>query len=228
MRSSAVNKLLKHIAPAMAVCLVAMLAGVLMAQSGQIPTKIGVINLQQAVPNTQEAKAATARLQREFVEPRTKALTAKQDEIRDLQEKLQRGGNTLSQTAKDDQQLAINRKTKDFNREVEDYQADSDEHQRNLLGDFSTKMQSVISAYAAKNNFAAIFDSGNRDTSGLIWSADGVDVTQAIIEAYDLAHPATVPAAAAPATGAAKQAAPPVAPKQIPPAPGAAKSPAGK
>src|SRR5262249_250016 len=88
-----------------------------------VPHKLGTINIQQAVQNTQEAKAAMAKLQREFVEPRTKTLEGLQAEIKDLQDKLQRSGNTLSQTAKDDQQAEINRKTKAFNRAVEDYQA---------------------------------------------------------------------------------------------------------
>jgi len=188
----------------------------LVAQTPAFPTKIGTINLQQAVPNTQEAKAATAKLTREFVEPNTKALEAKQAEIRDLQEKLARAGNTLSQTAKDDQQLAINRKTKDFNREVEDYQANLDDKQRELLADFSTKIQSVISEYVQANGFAVILDTGNRDTSGLVWASTSIDITQAIIEAYDKAHPATVTAApakpAAPPAGAAKQAPAPVKP----------------
>jgi len=181
----------------------------LVAQTPAFPTKIGTINLQQAVPNTQEAKAATAKLTREFVEPSTKGLEAKQAEIRDLQEKLARAGNTLSQTAKDDQQLAINRKTKDFNREVEDYQANLEDKQRELLADFSTKIQSVISEYVQANGFAVILDTGNRDTSGLVWASSAIDITQAIIDAYDKAHPATVPASAAkqtaPPAGAAKQ-----------------------
>lgn len=196
----------------------------LVAQTPAIPTKIGTINLQQAVPNTQEAKAATAKLQREFVEPRTKGLEAKQSEIKDLQDKLARAGNTLSQTAKDDQQLAINRKTKDFNREVEDYQADSDDKQRELLADFSSKMQTVIAEYTQANGFAVLLDTGNRDTSGLVWASSSVDITQAVIDAYDKKHPATVPAGAAPA----KPAAPPAAAPKATPAPAAAKPAAGK
>ena len=49
---------------------------------------------------TPEAKAATAKLQREFVEPRTKQLEAKQAEIRDLQDKLQRAGNITPEDVK--------------------------------------------------------------------------------------------------------------------------------
>jgi outer membrane protein len=216
MRSLAVTKILTALTVGLGLT-----AGFVVAQT---PAKIGTINLQQAVPNTAEAKAATARLQREFVEPRTKGLEGKQAEIRDLQEKLQRAGNTLSQTAKDDQQAAINRKTKDFNREVEDYQADSDDRQRELLADFSTKMQAVIATYVQANGYSIIFDTGNRDTSGLVWASNSIDITQAVIEAYDKAHPATggtVPAVVKPtATTPApvKPAAPPAAAPKVAPA----------
>jgi outer membrane protein len=207
MRSFAVTKLLTALTVGLGLA-----CALLVAQTPAIPTKIGTINLQQAVPNTQEAKAATAKLQREFVEPRTKGLEAKQAEIRDLQEKLARGGNTLSQTAKDDQQLVINRKTKDFNREVEDYEADSNDRQRELLADFSTKMQTVIAEYVQANGFAVILDTGNRDTSGLVWASSAIDITQAVIDAYDKAHPANAPPAPAAPKGTAT-APPPAAPK---------------
>lgn len=200
---------------ALPVCL-CLAAGAMLAQG--LPTKIGTINLQQAVTNTAEAKAATARLQREFVEPRTKQLTAMQDEIKDLTEKMQRGGNTLSQTAKDEMQLTINRKTREFNRAVEDYQADSDDKQRELLADFSTKMQDVIAEYQKANNYAVIFDTANRDSSGLVVASPSIDITMDIVAAYDKAHPATGGAAAAPAPSGTKPAIAPVKPATPPPA----------
>lgn len=184
----------------------------------QIPTRIGIINLQAAVPNTLEGQAAVAKMTREFVEPSNKRLEAMQTEIRDLTDKLQRGGNTLSQTAKDDQQAVIAAKTKIFNRAVEDYQADSEEKQRTLLDELSGKMRVVMSAYAKDNNLAIIIDSTNPN-SGLVWASDTADITQGIIDAYDKAHP-VVGGVAAPTTSATK---PPVGLAPVPPPPSAAK-----
>ena len=225
MRSFSVTKLLTALTVGLGLA-----CAMLVAQTPAVPTKLGTINLQQAVPNTQEAKAATAKLQREFFEPRTKGLEAKQAEIRELQDKLTRAGNTLSQTAKDDQQRVINSKTKDFNREVEDFQADGEDKQRELLADFSTKMQAVIATYVQANGFAAIFDTGNRDTSGLVWASSSIDITQAVIEAYDKAHPATVPPAAAGAKATTTATPPPAAPSKpaTPPPSTPAKPAAGK
>lgn len=200
---------------------VVLASGLAMAQAP--PTKIGVINLQQAVPSTAQGQAAVAKLQKEFVEPRTKALEAMQVEIRDLNEKLSRGGNTLSQTAKDDLQAGIAQKTKIFNRAVEDYEADSDEQQRKLLGDLSAKFQTVMLQFGRDGGFAVILDSGNQN-AGLVWSSDAVDITQAVVDAYDKANPAGALAAPpkAPATTGVKPAAPPPAatkPPATPPKP---------
>lgn len=167
------------------------------------PTKIGVINLQQAIPSTAEGQAAVAKLQREFVEPRTKALEGMQTEIRDLNEKLTRGGNTLSQTAKDDLNADIARKTKIFNRAVEDYEADSEEQQRKLLGDLSAKFQAVMNKFGSDNAYAMIVDSANQN-SNLVWSSGAIDITQQVVDAYDKANPASsagTPAAAKPVVG---------------------------
>lgn len=194
-----------------------MAGGLAMAQA---PTKIGVINLQQAIPATAEGQAAVAKLQKEFVEPRTKALEAMQAEIKELNDKLQRGGSTLSQTAKDDLQNLINQKTKQFNRAVEDYDADGEEQQRKLLGDLSVKFQAVVQQFGRDNGYAVILDAANPN-SGLVWSSDAVEITQAVIDAYDKAHPVASPAPAKPdATGAKPAPAPAkAAPPATPPAP---------
>ena len=81
--------------------------------------------------------------------PRRRRFQAKQAEITDLNDKLQRGANTLSQTAQDDLKKSLDRKNTEYKRAVEDYQFDRDEEQRKLLDDLSAKMQSVIARYRA-------------------------------------------------------------------------------
>jgi len=203
-----------------AVVVIALASGLAMAQTP--PTKIGVINLQQAIPSTAAGQAAVAKLQKEFVEPRTKALEAMQVEIRDLNEKLQRGGNTLSQVAKDDLQNNVTAKTKIFNRAVEDYEADSDEQQRKLLGDLSAKFQTVMLQFGRDNGYAVILDAGNQ-SSGLVWNADSVEITKAVVDAFDKANPVSggasgVKPVAPPAIGVKPVTPPPASPKPATPA----------
>jgi len=195
----------------------------LMAQTpAAAPSKICVVNLQSAMLSTKEGQASAEEFRTKFAEPEEKKLQAKQAEITDLNDKLQRGANTMSQTAQEDMKKSLDRKNTEYKRAVEDYQFDHDEMQRKLVDDLSTKMQSVIARYAQENACAIFMDVTNAN-SGIMWVADQVDVTRQIVDAYDKAQPsagAAKPAAAKPAATAAK---PPAATPAKPPAAAPAK-----
>jgi len=194
------------------------------------PTKIGIVNLQLAMQNTKEGQAAVADMQKRFIEPRTEELTAKQNELKEMADRLQRGGNTMSQTAKDELQRQIESKQKSLQRDVEDYNADRDDQERMILDDLVVKMRAVIEKYALENSYRVILDATNPNT-GVLWWANEADITQQIVESYDKAQPvsgagkSTGPAKSAPAPGAGapKQPAPPAPTQPKPPAPGQTK-----
>ncbi len=165
------------------------------------PTKICVINLQSAMLSTKQGQAAAETFRTKFAEPKEKELQAKQAEISDLTDKLQRGANTMSQTAQDDMKKSLDRKNTEYKRAVEDYQFDRDEEQRKLLDDLSSKMQSVIDRFAQENGCAVFLDVTNPN-SGIMWTSNAADMTRQIVDAYDKAHPAgtTSPAAKTPAS----------------------------
>jgi len=201
-------------------------SGTLMAQApAATPNKICVVNLQSAMVTTKEGQAAADSFRTKFSEPKEKELQAKQAEINDLTEKLQRGANTMSQTAQDDMKRTIDRKSTDYKRAVEDYQFDRDEEQRKLLDDLSSKMQTVIARFAQENGCAVFMDVTNPN-SGIMWISDTADVTRQIVDAYDRAQPSAgaakppVPSAKPPATPPAK---PPAATPAKPPAAAPAK-----
>ncbi|HEY2843480.1 MAG TPA: OmpH family outer membrane protein [Bryobacteraceae bacterium] len=199
-------------------------SGSLMAQTpAAAPTKICVINLQSAMITTKEGQAAADAFRTKFSEPKEKDLQAKQAEISDMSEKLQRGANTMSQTAQDDMKRNIDRKSTEYKRAVEDYQFDHDEEQRKLLDDLSGKMQSVIARYAQENGCSVFLDVTNPN-SGIMWISDTADVTRQIVEAYDKTQPTGPPAGTArPPASSIK---PPASSPAKPPASAPAKPPA--
>ena len=197
----------------------------LMAQTpAAVPTKICVVNLQSAMLSTKDGQAAADEFRTKFSEPEEKKLQAKQAEITDLSDKLQRGANTMSQTAQDDMKRTLDKKNTEYKRSVEDYQFDRDEMQRKLLDDLSAKMQAVIARYAQENACAIFLDVTNPN-SGIMWIADQVDVTRQIVDSYDKTQPGTT-APAKPATSGVKPLATPPASTVKPPAATPAKPPA--
>jgi outer membrane protein len=198
--------------------LAAGMAGIVRAQApAAAPTKVAVIQIQAALVSTKEGQKAAAELETKMG-PRKKELDGKQGELKDLQEKLQRGGNTLSDSAKEELTRNIDQKTKSFNRQVEDAQAELEAEQQKLLQQLGQKMMQVIDKYAQSNGFSIVLDVSNPNTP-VLYASNTIDITKEVIDLYDKTMGAT--SAAAPAKPAAL--APPAAPKPAaaPPKPAA-------
>ena len=104
-----------------------------------MPTKIGVIEIQNALVSTKDGQKAMVELQTKL-EPRKKELEKKAADIRDLQDKLQRGGAAMAETAKADLTRQIDQKTKLYNRDMQDAQDEADQEQRKILDELSGKL----------------------------------------------------------------------------------------
>lgn len=196
--------------------LAAVMAGSARAQApAAAPTKVAVIQIQAALVSTKEGQKAAAELETKMG-PRKKELDGKQAELKDLQDKLQRGGNTLSDSAKEDLTRNIDQKTKSFNRQVEDAQAELEAEQQKLLQQLGQKMMQVIDKYAQNNGFSIVLDVSNPNTP-VLYASNTIDITKEVIDLYDK----TI--GSAPAAGPAKPAAlaPPAAPRPAAPKPAA-------
>ena len=182
------------------------------------PTKVAVIQIQAALAATKEGQKAAADLEVKLA-PRKKELDGKQAEIKDLQERLQRGGNTLSDSAKEDLTRNIDSKTKSYNRELEDAQAELEQEQQKVVGSLGQKMMAVIDKYAQQNGFAIVLDVSSQNTP-VLYASNTVDITKEVIDLYDktvfTATPAAAPAAARPAASPAVRPAPATAAPKLP------------
>ena len=193
------------------------------APVGAPPTKVAVIQIQAALAATKEGQKAAADLEVKLG-PRKKDLDGKQAEIKDLQDKLQRGGNTLSDSAKEELTRNIDTKTKSYNRELEDAQAELESEQQKVVGALGQKMMAVIDKYAQQNGFAIVLDVSSQ-TTPVLYASNTVDITKDVIDLYDKTAFTPTPAAAAPGPAARPAASPaprPAAPKPAPAPPAAA------
>jgi outer membrane protein len=170
------------------------------------PTKIAVIQIQAALAATKEGQKAAADLEVKL-SPRKKDLDGKQAEIKELQERLQRGGNTLSDSAKEDLTRNIDTKTKSYNRELEDAQAELEQEQQKVVGTLGQKMMAVIDKYAQQNGFAIVLDVSSQNTP-VLYASNTVDITKDVIDLYDKT---VFSATSAPSSPAARPSAPPAA-----------------
>ncbi len=192
------------------------------------PTKVGVIQIQAALAATKEGQKAAAELEVRMA-PRKKELEGKQSEIKDLQDRLQKGGNTLSDSAKEDLTRNIDAKTKSYNRQLEDAQAELEQEQQKLVNVLGQKMMAVIDKFAQQNGFAIVLDVSNQNTP-VLYASNTVDITKEVIDLYDKTVFTAQPAASRPAPAASRpaSAAPAPAPAPKPAAAPPAAAPAKK
>ncbi|MEO7144817.1 MAG: OmpH family outer membrane protein [Bryobacteraceae bacterium] len=164
--------------------LTALAIGCLMPAQGQsAATKVGVINIQSALVGTKDGQKAVAELQIRQA-PKQKDLEKKQSDIRALQESLNRGGNAMSDTARQDLTRTIDEKTKQFNRDLEDARTSADEDEKSVLNKLGQRMMVVIDKFARDNGYSVILDVSNPQTP-VLYASNTVDITKDIITLYD-------------------------------------------
>lgn len=190
------------------------------APSSQTPSKVGVIQVQAAIVSTKDGQKAVADLETKLA-PLKNELEKKQAEIRELQDKLQRGGNAMAEPAKADLARTIDQKTKSYQREMEDAQAEYQDQQRKMLEELGQKMEQVIDKFAVANGYSVILDVSNPNTP-VLYAANAIDITKDIIDLYDKAAPGpatsstskpTPPTVMSPRPAPAKPSAPAAAPR---------------
>ncbi|MGH9559436.1 MAG: OmpH family outer membrane protein, partial [Bryobacteraceae bacterium] len=175
---------------------------------------IGVIQAQSALLSTKDGQKAQADFQIKL-EPKKKELEQKAADIRALQDKLQRGGPAMADTARDSLTRQIDDQTKRYNRDMQDAQDEGQEEQRKLLDELTGKMMQVIDKYAQANGYSIIIDVTSQNTP-VLYASNTVDITKDVIELYDktMSGTSASPASAGPAsaTPARRPAAPAPAP----------------
>jgi outer membrane protein len=201
----------------------ALFAAMIAGAQGPPPTKVGVIQVQAALTGTKDGQKAVAEYQSR-VAPKVKEMERKRSEIQELQDKLSKGGSAMAQAAKDDLARSIDAKTKSYNRDMEDAQAEAQAEERKMLEELSGKMQVVIEKYAQANAYTVLLDVSNQNTN-VIWISTAIDVTKDVIDLYDKMNPGgpgTKPTSmplnkpTAPATPPTAPATPPTATKKQP------------
>jgi len=153
---------------------------------------VGIINIQAAMIGTKDGQKAASELQARSA-PRQKELEKKKADIEVMREQLNRTSNTASEDAKRKLMADIDTRTKSFNRDVEDAQAELDGEQQKGLSELGGKMMQVIEKYARDSGYAVVIDVSAQQTP-VVYASSSVDITKDIIELYDK-NAASLPAA---------------------------------
>jgi outer membrane protein len=171
-------------------------------------TRIGTINIEQAVFGTNEGQRDFEAL-RKKLEPKQNELKAQNDELESLQKQLQTQGDKLNEDARASLVKQIETKKKSFDRSVQDAQEDAQNQQKEIFQRILQKLAPVIIKHAQESGFAMIVDTSNPwPQSPILWYGEGGDITKAVVDVYNTQSGVPAPAAAASKPAAPKSAAP--------------------
>jgi outer membrane protein len=191
-----VNKMFRMTVLAAAALIGSIAAHAQAAPANAAAEKLGVLSVRQAIVNTAEGKQASAELQSQFA-ARQSELENMNKQINDIRQRLQTGGDKLSQEEQTRLQRQGEALAKQLQRKQEDYQEDVNAAQQDVIDRIGRKMMDVLDRYSRENGYTAVFDT-SAQTSPIIFASNKVDLTQDIIKLYDQAYPvkasATTPA----------------------------------
>jgi Skp family chaperone for outer membrane proteins len=169
-------------------------------------TKVGIINMQTAIVATNEGQRDFEALAKKF-EPKRTELKGISDDLDSMKKQLDTQGSKLNEETRSDLVKKIEAKQKTLTRASEDAQSELQAQQNEIAQKIVQKMGPVIGKYAKDNSLGMILDATRAWPDGeLIWANDTVDLTKAIVDAYNAQSdvpPPAKPAAAAPKPAAA-------------------------
>jgi len=168
-----------------------------------VPAKIALIAFEQAVFATNEGQKAVQDVQKKY-EPKRSQIESLGQEVDSLKKQLQSAPATLSDDERATRLKNIDTKEKQLNRDAEDannaYQADLQE----AYAKVARKVSATVQSYVAQNGYTLLLDVSNQQNSNVMWASQNpnIDVTLAVVNAYNASSGVAAPPPSAPSAGA--------------------------
>ena len=180
-------------------------------------TKVGTINIEQAIFASNEGRRDFEALSKKF-EPKQNELKGLADEIDSLKKQLNAQQDKLNEESRDKLVKQIESKQKSFDRATQDAQEDFQAQQGEIGNKILTKMAPLLQKYVVDNGYGLLLDTSQPWPRGpVIVSGPAMDITQPIVEAYNVQSGVAAPASAAPKAPAKPAASKPAPPASAPP-----------
>jgi outer membrane protein len=168
--------------------------------------KLGIVDLQRALNEVDEGKAAKSQLEREFKE-KQKQLDAKQDELKRLKADYDKQAVVMSDQAKRDKQAELERKAQETQQLFVQLQSELSRREQEITGGIFEKMRTIVRDIADAEGINVVFERSN-----VLYAPASLDMTNELIRKYNAKH-AGGGVAPAKATSPAKPVAAPAAKK---------------
>jgi outer membrane protein len=148
---------------------------------GRAQLKVGVINSQKALLDTDEIKKAQAELEAKY-KPRQDQLVKLEKELQDIQAQLQSG--KLNQLGEQELTAQGQKKQRDLQRVQQDLQEDVDRERNDILQRAGARMQEVVKKIADEKGLDLVVDAANT-----LFFKPSLELTADAVAGYNKTYP---------------------------------------
>jgi outer membrane protein len=159
-------------------------------QMAPAQTKVAVINLQRAVVESAEIKAAAVAMEAKY-KPRVAEIDQINKEVGAIAQNLQTNAGKLTPQAEAELSAQAQRKQRDMQRKQDDLQADVDRDRNEILQRGTVKMSAVVKKLAESKGLDVVVDAPYT-----VFFKEALEITAEAIAAFDKENPAAAPAKA--------------------------------
>lgn len=153
--------------------------------------KAAYVDIQRAVMEVEEGKAAKGRLQK-MADEKQRAFEAEQAAIKAEVDAFQKQRGMMDDKARDAKEMELQKKTFDFAQRAEKLRAEIAGSERQELASIFPKLEELLGQIAQREGLTMVFD---RSSSGLAWAPPSLDLTNELIRMYNAKYkPGSKPA----------------------------------
>ncbi len=145
--------------------------------------KIAVVDMARVIHETNDGKAAVKRLERDM-KRRQKTLDDKQKEFEKLASDLQSSFEMLSEDAQKARLQEYQTKAAELQQLYQQQQGELARAESEATSKIINGVVDIVTAIAKKAKYSLVLDAGT-----VVYQADGVDITDAVIAEYNKKHP---------------------------------------
>ncbi|HET8539282.1 MAG TPA: OmpH family outer membrane protein [Anaeromyxobacter sp.] len=146
--------------------------------------KIGYVDLQRALNEVEEGKAAKAVLQKDFAE-KQKQLDARKTEFEKLQSDFEKQAVVMSEQARKDKAQDIDRRARELQALFVNLQKDLSEREREATRGIFDRMNAIVQDIAEADGFTYVLEKG----AGIVYAPASLDLTNELIRKYNAKYP---------------------------------------
>ncbi len=166
---------------------VAVLGSLFLGHAVMAQEKVGLIDLQKALNEVEEGKAAKARLKAEF-DAKQKTLDALQNDLKAMKDNLEKQKLVLSQDALKQKEIEYRDKFIELQKKLAEFRGELQQKEAQYTGDIIIALKQLVSEVGAKDKYTLIFEKGQ---DVVLYAPNATDLTPALIQLYNSKpHPA--------------------------------------